>query len=258
MIAHGHNVESLFGEDRLVHLDEWPPQADLFLLKGHDALCLGLAGLVAAEGGVVLNPYRSCVQAENKILATRRLRAAGVPAPETWVTTNELNLVDLVNIKPLIIKPHIGGMGRSRQALRVNSEADLRDIDLSTNTYVIQEFVSGSGMDLKIYVVGDRAFGIRKPSTGLSFNVPGVRCDLAAELVEMARRVGDVLGLGLFGIDVVESPEGPFVVDVNYFPSYAGIEEAPIAIADYIDGYARGQHRLMDGGQPSPAIHIEE
>jgi ribosomal protein S6--L-glutamate ligase len=252
----GHEVLCYFGEDKLTNLDEWPPPADLFILKGHDALCQSLAGLAAARGGLLLNPHQSCIQAENKILATARLRAAGLPAPESWVTTGSLNLNKLASRKSLIVKPHIGGMGRSAHAHKISYPADVNSIDLGSDTFVTQEFIAGPGADLKVYVVGDRVFGIRKPSTGLSFNIPGIRCELTTELVELAGRVGDVLGLGLFGMDVIESPAGPVVVDVNYFPSYAGIEEAPMAIADYIIEYGRGAYRLIDGGRLPSRTHL--
>ena len=39
-------------------------------------------------------------------------------------------------------------------------------------------------------------------------------------------------GLALAGVDVLETAAGPVVVDVDAFPDYAGIDEAPAVIAD--------------------------
>jgi hypothetical protein len=36
---------------------------------------------------------------------------------------------------------------------------------------------------------------------------------------------------------VIESPEGPIVVDVNYFPGYKGVPAVAPLIADYIEAY---------------------
>jgi hypothetical protein len=62
------------------------------------------------------------------------------------------------------------------------------------------------------------------------------------------------MGLGLFGLDVIESDDGPFVVDVNYFPGYKGVPDAGALIADYIDAYAQGLIELPAAtvGAPAP------
>jgi len=36
---------------------------------------------------------------------------------------------------------------------------------------------------------------------------------------------------------VIESPDGPVVVDVNYFPGYKGIRDTATPIADVITAY---------------------
>jgi glutathione synthase/RimK-type ligase-like ATP-grasp enzyme len=56
---------------------------------------------------------------------------------------------------------------------------------------------------------------------------------------EIALRCGEAMGLSLYGLDVIESPDGPVVVDVNYFPGYKGVPGAAAAIADHIDHAAR-------------------
>ena len=38
---------------------------------------------------------------------------------------------------------------------------------------------------------------------------------------------------------MVEGPDGPVVVDLNYFPSYRGVPKAAPLIADYIEDYAK-------------------
>jgi MFS family permease len=43
---------------------------------------------------------------------------------------------------------------------------------------------------------------------------------------------------------VIESRDGPVVVDVNYFPGYKGVPDVAPLIATYIEDYAIGRHRL--------------
>jgi ribosomal protein S6--L-glutamate ligase len=60
------------------------------------------------------------------------------------------------------------------------------------------------------------------------------------EVADIARRVGRAFGLGLYGLDVLETAAGPRVVDVNHFPGYKGCPGAAEAVADYLEAAARG------------------
>jgi ribosomal protein S6--L-glutamate ligase len=51
---------------------------------------------------------------------------------------------------------------------------------------------------------------------------------------EIALRCGRIFGLGLYGLDVIEGPTGPVVIDLNYFPSYKGMPDAAALLARYI------------------------
>jgi Inositol 1,3,4-trisphosphate 5/6-kinase ATP-grasp domain len=44
---------------------------------------------------------------------------------------------------------------------------------------------------------------------------------------------------------VIECPDGPVVVDLNYFPGYKGVPDIAPRLADYIDEFARGAHPLV-------------
>ena len=87
-----------------------------------------------------------------------------------------------------------------------------------------------------------------KPFSETSFTQPGRPCPVSEEVREIALRCGRVFGLGLFGLDLIEGPDGPVVVDVNYFPGYKGVPEAAPLIADYITDYARGKRALVPHG----------
>jgi glutathione synthase/RimK-type ligase-like ATP-grasp enzyme len=49
-------------------------------------------------------------------------------------------------------------------------------------------------------------------------------------LSRLARSCAAAFDLSLLGVDVVEGPDGPLIVDVNEFPNYTGIVEAPEVI----------------------------
>ena len=112
------------------------------------------------------------------------------------------------------------------------------------------DLIPGPGEDLKIYCVGDEVQGVRKQFSETSFSVAGRHGEITDEVRRISRRVGEVCGLGLYGLDIIESDRGPYVVDVNYFPGYKGVPNAGAMIADYIDAYAQGKATLTP---PVPA-----
>ncbi len=247
--ARGHTVDAGTPEEMLVDADRLTPRHDLYLLKSHTELALSLAASLAAQGARFLNPYPACAAAQDKVVAARRLQAAGVPVPRTFVTGGTGPLRTLLERRgPLVVKPLRGHRGAGVHEVR--SPADLAALPPLTGPVVVQDLVPGPGEDLKVYVVGDRVWAVRKPFGPGSFAVPGRPVPVSAEVEALARRAGTACGLALFGLDVIESPDGPVVVDLNYFPGYKGCPDVAGPMADYIDGYARGRRELA---LPPPA-----
>ncbi|WP_380166039.1 hypothetical protein [Jannaschia sp. R86511] len=100
--------------------------------------------------------------------------------------------------------------------------------------WLVQELVEGDGVDRKLYVVGDRVSGLLKPGPLLGVRAPVSAFDPDARLHDLARRVGAVLDLHLYGVDVVVGPDGPVVVDVNAAPGYRGVAGAPEQVAEHV------------------------
>jgi ribosomal protein S6--L-glutamate ligase len=234
----GFSVDGGIAEELLERLDTLEPEHDLYLLKSHTELSLSIAGALHARGARLLNPYESCLAAQNKIVWARMLRAAGVPVPRCWVTGDLGLLRVLLERTPLIVKPYLGHRGAGIHVLRKPDDVDR--VSAPEPAFIVQEYVDGAEEDLKLYVVGDEVYGVRKPFSSESFTVPGRPCAVTSEVQAMAVDVGRTLGLGLYGIDVVEGADGPVVVDVNYFPGYKGVPGAGALIASYIERYARG------------------
>jgi len=246
----GYEVGESIAEEVLTGCDEIEADQDMYILKSHTELSLGLAGVLYTRGARLLNPYPSCALTQNKIIVSRLLREAGIPAPSTWVTGELSLLQDLAAKMQLIIKPYMGHRGAG--IVKVNHPDDLAAMTAPDYPVIVQEFIPGSGEDLKVYVVGDQVFGVQKPFSETSFAVPGRPVDISEEVRDISRRVGKACGLGLYGLDIIEGPNGPFVVDVNYFPGYKGVPDAARMIADYIDGYAQGKFELKSPA-PEPA-----
>ena len=234
----GFEVSSSIPEETVLRPESLRPAHDLYVLKSHTDLALSLAGVFDTQDAALLNPYASCVTTQDKIVAARRLRAAGVPAPRSWITGDLELLHPLAEVTPLILKPHRGHRGAGIAVVR--SARDLDRLAAPSTPLLVQEHVDGDGEDVKLYVVGEDVFAVRKEFSETSFQVPGRPSPVRGELRELALAAGRILGLGLYGLDVLETSDGPIVVDVNYFPGYKGVPGAAALIADYIESYARG------------------
>jgi ribosomal protein S6--L-glutamate ligase len=233
--ARGFHVDVGVAQDSVIQPNRLVTDYDLYILKSHSSLWLSLAGVLHEQGARILNPYPACIPLENKIITTQRLKKAGIPVPDTWVTQDLSLLLPVAEDKPLIVKPNTGGKGKGIYI--IHHPEDLLAVPKSSQPLLVEEFITGSGEDLKVYVIGDQVFGSRKPFSPNSYRTPGRACRLSHEIEQIALSCGRVFGLSLYGLDVIEGPEGPVVVDLNYFPSYKGIPGAADLLADFIISY---------------------
>ncbi len=240
----GHEVEMVIAEEAVWRPDRLAVEADMVVLKSHTELSLSLAATLHARGVPMLNPYPQCAALQDKLVAAARLSAAGVPVPESWTTGDPVLLAEHIHSDqwPLIVKPHRGHRGAGVQI--VQTPGELAALGPFEEPVIVQRHVPGPGQDLKVYVVGELVFAVRKAFGPDSFTRPGVPVPVDPEVEKISLRCGEAFGLGLYGLDVIESPDGPVVVDLNYFPGYKGVPGPAPHIAAYIDDHAHGRRTL--------------
>jgi ribosomal protein S6--L-glutamate ligase len=234
--ARGFQVEIGIAEQMLLRPEELSVSHDLYILKSHTDLWLSLAGVLHLQGAKLLNPYLSCIATQNKIMTARRLHAAGIPIPRSWVTGN-LSLLNVVAAgMPLVMKPFDGNRGNGVHI--VNEPGELAAFPSPPRPVLVQEFVPGCREELKVAVIGTEVFATRQHGGTNGKPPQRIPCTVSAEVRRIALRCGEVCGLGLYGLDMIDGFDGPVVVDLNYFPSYKGVRDAAPVIADYIEAYA--------------------
>jgi len=238
----GVRLDLIHPEKQLISLSRVRVESDLYLLKSGSDLALSLGGALHALGAATLNPYPTVAMMRNKIIVTRVLQAAGVPTPDTYVTTRPNDLVSLLESGPLIVKPYRGSRGEGIRIVRHGRE--LFDLP-SDGPILAQRYEEPDGRDLKIFCIGGKLFGVRRiwPLRTYQDKV-GDPVPLTPDLRDIARSCGRAFGIDLYGLDVVLSSGRPYVVDVNKFGSYMGVPDASRLLADYI--YAAGL-RIMRG-----------
>jgi len=232
----GIEVDDSIPEEILLSTEELVVTQDLYVLKSHTELALSTAGTLSALGARLLNPHRSCLLTQDKITSTKLLSDAGVPVPCSWVTDDYELLAPLLAEGPLVAKPHRGHLGKGVRILRTAEDLDLQSP--TEGPFLFQRYLETDSEDIKTYVVGRRAFAVTKRFSPHSYQIHGHPVELDARTRDIVLKCGEVLGLHLYGVDLVRTERGPCVVDVNYFPGYKGVPGAAKLIADYVYRYA--------------------
>jgi ribosomal protein S6--L-glutamate ligase len=206
---------------------------DVVVARTRDRFALSLLRTAERHGVAVLTTWESVAAVRNKARAAQTLAAAGIPTPVTLLAASPAALKTVPRRRfPLLLKPHLGDNGHG--ILLVRSPEELDDLEWTDGMVLAQEYVEAGSIDLKLYAAGDRVWAVRRPSPLLALGPDAAaRCeqiDPSPRARELARACGRAFGLTLFGVDVLETRAGPLVVDVNDFPNYTGVAEAPEAI----------------------------
>lgn len=206
------------------------PEADLYLLKGDHPAVLTAAGCLADRGARCLNTLEVTAAVTDKARTLSRLLRAGLPVPVTKVLATSTGLASALDGQQRYVKPVRGAHGEGVELLSRGEEGFA-----GSGPWLIQEVVYGPGYDLKAYGVGDRV-ALRRVRT-----IPGVIETLRVperapdpQLLSLAQAAAELTGLACYGVDFVVGSSGPMIVDVNAFPGYRGVEEAPVWVADAV------------------------
>jgi glutathione synthase/RimK-type ligase-like ATP-grasp enzyme/ActR/RegA family two-component response regulator len=223
-----------------------PPPWDAVLSRGRDLAGLGILAAASALGIVTINTPQSIELVRNKVAMHAVLQEHGIPLPKTWFAADVRVFRSLPqDCFPLVVKPYDGDGSAGLSLLTCPQDVDLLPaLKGKRSLYLAQEFLEADGWDLKLYGIGNRVWGVRKPSP-VSFPEPGPAVERpnkeAAELVDLDAQLRDIgltcgraCGLELWGVDVAMTLEGPYVIEVNDFPTYSAVPGAGAAIAQHV------------------------
>jgi ribosomal protein S6--L-glutamate ligase len=120
----------------------------------------------------------------------------------------------------------------------VDCPADLSQIDFEEsgdNFFLAQRYVENTGFDIKLYVAGKEVYAVAKKSPlHLKMDVEQRLLPVTPTLRQLALRTGQIFGLDIYGLDVVETSHGPMVLDINDFPSFRSVPCATSLLSNYV------------------------
>ena len=178
-------------------------------------------------------PFR---RSRDKYATQYTLHAAGVPIPRTFTTESLARAYERTQeMAPIIYKPILSSMGKGSMKF---DDADLaynayKMLDRMYHPIIIQKYIRNPGRDIRVFIVGDQCVGaVYKyiPEGHWKSNVAQggkmVEEDMPSEIIDLAFKANKAMGLDYSGVDILESEDGPVVLEVNAAPGWQGLKEA--------------------------------
>jgi [lysine-biosynthesis-protein LysW]---L-2-aminoadipate ligase len=200
------------------------------------SLCVSY--LFEQHGILAVNSYASQQVCGDKVLCSARLSSAGIPTPKValaFSVKSALAAADGMGY-PCVIKPPIGSWGRMVFKITDHECAEAVISLKSTlghftdKIYYVQEYVDKPGRDIRVLLVGDEiALSVCRNApapeaflTNLNAGGTASEFSLTSEMAEAVHKAGDLLGRGIYGIDLIEDKQGGFsVLEVNHSPEFS-------------------------------------
>ena len=251
--AGGAELDIVTERSGMIDLENFAFNYDAYLFKSHSPLAESLAAAAHYRGATLLNEYPATMKVRDKVLTSLMLLQAGIPTPRTFVTDSIETLRPVVQSTPIVVKPWRGRRGMGIEicmneaeyddliARRTGETGDVEDeggedgAALGDRLVLAQEFEEHEPVDYKAYAIGDYVYAIKRifPATTKE-EKKGTPVGDNEDLEDLVRRCGKVFGLELYGVDLVKTPKGFSVIEVNCFPGFKGVPEAGPRISKFI------------------------
>lgn len=193
--------------------------------------------IILEEQGVpVVNSSEVIYSCEDKLLTTARLARNGVPVPETAVAFSREACLEAAEKLgyPVVVKPIYGSWGRmiaramDREGLEEILEFREHMQSPHFKIHYLQRYVNKPGRDIRAcYIWGEVPAAIYRVSdrwkTNTALGGRAVKAELPEDQVELVKRVGEIMGGGVLGVDLIEEGDRCMALEVNGIPQYKNV-----------------------------------
>lgn len=201
----------------------------------------------------IVNPPEAIEHCVDKYDVLTILEENGLPVPRTAVTESVNEALEAFSELggDIIVKPLHGsrGVGSTRVTDAEIASTVFRGISFNHGVIYIQEFVPHGCSDIRAFVVGNRVIAAmrrvaRDWKTNCSKGASPKYIELEKTLEDLATKSAKAVGCKIAGVDILEGPERPLVIEVNSQPGWKGLQTVTqVNIADEIAGFVLSELR---------------
>ncbi|MGH1339736.1 MAG: 30S ribosomal protein S6--L-glutamate ligase [Aureispira sp.] len=219
-------------------------------LRGLDAIIPRIGASVTFYGAAVIRQFetmkvfsatssQALVGSRDKLRSLQLLSSAGLAMPKTVFTNYSKDVdsvIDKVGGAPCVLKLLEGTQGVGVVLAETTSAARsvLEAFNGLQARVIVQDFIAeAKGADIRALVVDGVVVGAMKRQgkegefrSNLHQGGSAQIIQLTAEEEHAALKATKTLGLGIAGVDMLQSDNGPLILEVNSSPGLEGIERA--------------------------------
>ncbi len=228
----GTSAEILYGGKPL-------KQYDCIYAKGSGRYANLLRAVATVLGPECYTPVKpgAFTIGHDKLLAHLKFQVAKVPMPRTWVVSTSEAAKKILKKAPypVVMKVPSGTHGKGVMlADSYESASSMVDaLALLRQPFLIQEYVETGGTDIRAFVIGEEVVAAMKrvaapdeKRANLHAGGEGKKAELDERTKHVAVQAAKAVGAEICGVDVLQGPRGPVVIEVNLSPGIQGISKA--------------------------------
>jgi len=239
------------GDPEILHKGNPLEEYDCIFIKGsfrYANLARSITSIIRDESYLPIESTAFTI-VHDKLLTQLKLQQSGLPMPKTYLAATPAaakKILESVDY-PIIMKFPQGTQGKGVMFAESFPAASsmLDALTALKQPFLIQEYVETEGTDTRVIVVGDKVIAcmrrIAKPGEKRSNFHAGGKCEAVqtdSHTKKIAIEAAKALGVDICGVDILEGPKGPMIIEVNVSPGLQGITSATkIDIADKIAKY---------------------
>ncbi len=182
---------------------------------------------------------KALVQSRDKLQSLQLLSKAKLGLPKTVFTNysrDVANVIERVGGAPVVIKLLEGtqGLGVVLAEAKNAAESVIEAFNGLEARVIVQEFIKeAKGADLRAFVVDGQVVGAMKRQAKEGEFRSNLHRGGIARIIQLSKEeehaaveAAKAVGLGIAGVDLLQSERGPLILEVNPSPGLEGIEKA--------------------------------
>jgi [lysine-biosynthesis-protein LysW]---L-2-aminoadipate ligase len=189
---------------------------------------LYMSRIFEANGIPVVNSSTVAERCGDKYVTSQLLVRHGIPTPRVLMAFDADSALQAVEAMgyPCVLKPVVGSWGRLLAKIDNSTMAQAiiehkASLGVNHQIFYVQEYVEKPGRDIRAFVVGNEAIcAIYRTSENWITNTArggqASNCPITPEIADLCQQTAQVIGQGLLAIDLLETPDGLTIIEVNH------------------------------------------